>query len=328
MTKHRRTTRLLLALSLATAGLGMAGAHYSARASALELSGPHVISYEQGYPAYSLADSHREIRTGTRLPDGGCQFRSSGLAGPRDPAHGEVELAYDPDTCRDLVDVGVPTESANAAAPSPGVSEASSSTASAGGSGAGGVTGAMAAAAIGCPQDTPNGGWGNNHIVPGAPYSGNSCRAVNDTWYDEPARWVTNRSAYDTIPPVNEQLNFVEWTPDGSCAVTPGSLAWMGAWKQYLKLTGWYLVSDDWQHNADPLPCGPPVFSRSTVHVQNRAFCAAVIPIEVLFPTDVYYSPNYIEGRADAYHYWETVTTKSGLCGDTLLRVRNMVSTY
>src|SRR5205823_12800952 len=70
------------------------------------LAGPNVIDYSQGYQQYPLANDHQELRQGTALPEGGCQFSGTSVFKPGAVPITEVELAYDPDTCRDIVDVG------------------------------------------------------------------------------------------------------------------------------------------------------------------------------------------------------------------------------
>ena len=57
-------------------------------------------------------------------------------------------------------------------------------------------------------------------------------------------------------------------TPAGAAALFHQTVEY---WQQWLKLTGWYTVSNSWSHPPDPIPCGTQIFSRSTSHFQNRA---------------------------------------------------------
>lgn len=313
----RRATVALLTLAFVLSNATLAAADPVAP----ELSGPNVISYEEGYPDYVLLNATKLIRQGTRMTDG-CTFVISETGVPGSASSTEIELQYDPDTCRLLVEIGI------LQTPRPLT-----------------LTSDEAAETVvfqsGNPETTTalqTPGFGSGP-VPGAPYSANAFRAYVDQWHDEPARWIPGESVYDFIPPVNEQLNFVEWTPGGGCAVAPGTIGWTGYWQRWLTLTGWYRVSNVWTHSSDPIPCTEPILSRSQVHFQNRAFCAFLaenIPglgpilgpiVGEFFPTNVFYDPNHIQGNADGSYTFNMVKTKSGPCS-VLLRGAHTTSYY
>ncbi len=66
------------------------------------LEGPNVIKYDH---LYVLADSRIFIRQGTRLPGGGCEFATETILAPGESIT-ELEIAFDPDTCRSLNEAG------------------------------------------------------------------------------------------------------------------------------------------------------------------------------------------------------------------------------
>ena len=274
----------------------------------LTLTGPNVISYEEGYPKYVLDQARRLIRQGARLPEGGCRFTSTETRQQGGPAITEIELAFDPDTCRLLVEIGVLTTPRSL---TPTAGEAVDTSA---------IPTAFETSTV---LQTPGFGTGP---VPGAIYSANAFRAYLDQWYDEPARWIPGPISYDFIPPVNEQLNFVEWTPGGGCTVAPGTTGWVGYWQRWLTPPGWYRVSHAWNHSPDPIPCDQAIFSESWTHFQNRAFCAWVVEnvpgLGPILPpivgdavlTDTYYVPNHIHGNSDGSYTITMVKDKTGLC--------------
>jgi hypothetical protein len=289
-----------------------------------------VVWYLEGYRPVDLANSRRELQQGTELPTGGCRFQSSIELQPGSAPITHVELAFDPDSCQRLVEIGVEAN------PRPITSREGAQSDQSGGP-VEGIGAAAVAGTINCSRTVLPGGWGNDPFVPGAVYSGNSCRAFMDSWYDEPARWAFGRGTYDDLPPVNEQLNFVEWTPDGTCAVATGTTGWVGYWQQWLTLTGWYRPSNDWSQSPDPIPCDQPIRSNSDVHFRNRAFCKFVAEhllgpatgpiVGAFFPTDVRYQPNYIAGRSDGTVLAFSTIDKSGPCS-SLLREGKRSSYY
>lgn len=77
------------------------------------LEGRNVVYYDGPlYKRVQFEESYRIIREGDRRPDGSCTFVRSTTLRPTDPPRQqmviEVELAFDPDTCRSLVEIGAP----------------------------------------------------------------------------------------------------------------------------------------------------------------------------------------------------------------------------
>lgn len=84
-------------------------------------------------------------------------------------------------------------------------------------------------------------GSGRMAGLPQATFADVSAAAVGQqarylwSWYDEPARWAANCDVEEGyfegcyLPPVNFVRNTVEWTPDPSCTIAPGSTAWLGS---------------------------------------------------------------------------------------------------
>jgi hypothetical protein len=92
----------------AVAGVVLAGGVGSDSAAGPEamLEGPNVLNYGQ---PYELRASERFIVQGKRLPGGGCEFARSSVmrsVSPSTPEVAEIEVAFDPDTCRSLLERG------------------------------------------------------------------------------------------------------------------------------------------------------------------------------------------------------------------------------
>lgn len=106
--------RLRAALVLGFLAATFVSASQPACAQTLSLTGPNVVYYNTPqYAAYPLINDHQQIWQGTPLPNGGCVFTQTGVLSPgAAPIAGE-EIAYNPDTCQDLVDVGTPTVNRN-----------------------------------------------------------------------------------------------------------------------------------------------------------------------------------------------------------------------
>lgn len=73
-----------------------------ASVAAVVLEGDDVITYEH---TVTLAGASRSIIEGERLPDGGCRFSQSRTL-DREATVTELELAFEPATCRSLIESG------------------------------------------------------------------------------------------------------------------------------------------------------------------------------------------------------------------------------
>jgi hypothetical protein len=287
----------------------------------LTLNGPDVVDYTVGYPSYPLVNARRILVQGTRVPlDGGCTVHLAFDLLPKQTPQTVEEIAFDPTTCQDLFEVGT------MASPRPMSMDASTSLA------AGNVQNLLTttdSSGGASASATPNasGGWGTDQAVPTAPYSSNTYRVFNDGWYDDPIRW-TGARPYNKFPPVNEQLNFAEWTPGGGCNQAPGVTGYVGYWQQWLSGTGWYRVSNDWTHTATTISCGDQIFSDSNSYFQNRVFCALPLGlVGALLPTDVHYEPVHVTGWGNGTATVYLTEHKSGPCGH-LLRVMDTNGFY
>jgi len=120
---------------------------------------------------------------------------------------------------------------------------------------------------------------------------------------------------------VNDVTNSVAWSYDGSCALPPGTTATMSYQYNWFTPTGWSLEGNSWSHGAS---CSS-VYSSSTVHFQNRLFCAAISPILFLFPTDTYYQPNSVTGYGNGSAFYSWSWSKSGPCS-ALLSYQNQLT--
>lgn len=100
-----RPHRTVVAALGAALAAGCVAAPAAAEVPTLE--GPNVVWYEQDV---QFASSTLRIRDGERTPGGGCLISGRNVLPPGQEAIVEVELAYDPDSCRSLTRVGVPAE--------------------------------------------------------------------------------------------------------------------------------------------------------------------------------------------------------------------------
>lgn len=274
---------LVVIASVGAMTTGTAGA-----AERVTLSGPEVVDY--GLAGYEFEDSTRHIVEGT--PDsGGCRFTGEGTLQPGESVT-QVEIAYDPATCRSLVERGT-------------------------------------LVGDGPPEGSVRDGAQARSEAGGAPTDGLSAqsvlgrfRAYQWSWYDEPARWVQGCDVEDScgpLPPVNTVKNSVEWVPDGSCAVAPGYTGWNEYEITWLTLTGWEVKRNDWNHAPDPIPCEQDIYSENYNHFQNRAFCTAVGGVlGAIFETNTYYEPNHVHGDRNGVAYYRWSARKSGLCSALL----------
>jgi hypothetical protein len=276
----------VLAVLLAASGAGGAAAN-----EPLTLEGDEVITY--GLEPYELENSTRIIRQGERMPDGSCAFSAERSLQPGESI-AEIEIAYDPATCRSLYEVGILVggdQGLDGGADSDSATEGATTN-----PGSAGLS--SAAAPIG------------------------TFAAFQWSWFDEPARWVRGCDVEDPcppLPPVNTVRNGIEWSPDGTCAVAPGTIGWMDFRITWLVLTGWQVIRNDWAHSPDPIPCDQDIFSQNVNHFQNRAFCAALLgPPFLLFPTNTYYDINKVRGDENGTAFFSWQWRKDGPCSALL----------
>src|SRR6266540_1573401 len=105
---------ILIFLAVVTPDRGAAATVAATVPQGVTLQGPNVIDYENlrynGEYLYlrpTFVKSERLIRQGTPRADGGCTFVRSVRVTATDPGPlTELELAYDPATCRSLVEIG------------------------------------------------------------------------------------------------------------------------------------------------------------------------------------------------------------------------------
>lgn len=177
------------------------------------------------------------------------------------------------------------------------------------------------------------------NTVPLAVYSNNQYRFYADTWYDDPIRIAGGTAVYGSFPPVNEELNAIEYTPGGGCIIASGTTGWISSYSFFLGETGWYRVSFDWEPPANSITCNQNMYSENTSHLQNTIFCAlAAVAFQGIFPglpigsaglipTDVYYQPNQISGDQNGVATPTQISSKSGTCS-ILLAERDTWSAY
>ena len=170
------------------------------------LSGPHVVKYQHHAV---LADSKKFIRQGTPLSSGGCQFSSQTILKPGESVT-ELELVFDPDTCRSLVQSGKLVGEYREYFP-PGQ--------------------------IQTKIDS------KTHRAPGAPVSSDTTpsdpTASLHSWYSDPIGLH-----------VNDVTNIVAWSPNGTCAFPDGTIADTSQQLQWLTTTGWQLGPNTWSNGA------------------------------------------------------------------------------
>lgn len=285
--------RGVIAAFAAVAGIVSPAVH--ATAAAPDLTGPNVIRYQD-----SNGTAAREVVTGRRTATG-CAFSRPATLRPGQ-SESIVELAYDPDTCRSLVAVR-----SGAAVATPVTGSAGSATQSGTIAGAAAAPGSM-----------------------GIESAFGRFRAYQWSWFDEPARWVRNCDVEDScgpLPPVNTVKNTVEWTPDGSCAIAPGTSGWAESNVTWFTTTGWEMLRNDFTYPASPVPCNVDAYSQNVNHFQNQEFCAVVGGIfggilggilGYVAETDTYYEPNRVRGDENASAFFNVSWRKDGLCNQLL----------
>lgn len=243
------------------------------------------------------------LLNGERLSDGSCRITHEG----RIPANEEmaaIEVAYDPGTCRSLVEIGtwkgddeLITGEGNRGKTDREHAEQSADAR---------ATGRRVRSAASTRK-----------------------RAYTWAWYDDPLRW-TEEDVEDegVIPPVNWVRTDVTWEPDGTCVVPTGAYGATDLYDYYLSETGWSRVSRRWgqplQQGASGY-CGGPIYSKGFLHYRNVPFCVALtaplpyLPPDPRGPTNTYYEPTAVEGYKDgtARFYWQA-TRKEGGCNELL----------
>jgi hypothetical protein len=332
--------RLGSAVSLALVAMTVSTGSINAAAAdtvPTSLRGPHVIDYTGStYTQDVMSGVQVVVLRGSRLADGGCAIPYQFTLKPVDHEITQEELQYDPDTCTSLVARGhLLMRDASYRQSSSGTTSLALFHGSSEGGGAGQPTGLPMTS-----QSPQYGGWyGDQYTVPSAPYSANTYRAYQDSWYDEPLRWVPpNKVTYQTIAPTTEELNAIEWTPGGGCGVAPGTTAWFSYYAFWLSETSWAQVPSSryWQHPPSSLTCADRPFSQTDSSYENKYFCAATGGllggivggiIGAVNVTHAQYSPNYIYGYEDGSLNSYGVMYKDGLCGK-LLREKHQTSYY
>lgn len=200
--------------------------------SEFALEGPNVIEYKH---MIVLADTKQFIREGVRLSDGGCKFIGNATL-QKGESKTELELAYDPDTCRSLVEIGTLISDEFVHSPDQIETEAK------------------------VISKTPGSDvvvtemLGSDEVQAASAAS----KAILHSWYEDPV-------GID----LNNVENSVEWHPDGSCAWPSGEWAIVTVSLSWFPYSGWYKVSDS---HVATFSCGG-VSIETTAHFRNDVFC-------------------------------------------------------
>jgi hypothetical protein len=290
-------------------------------ATAQTLSGPHVVNFEQlGFPHINLANDSTETIAGTALPDGSCQFTMSQTLQPGSPPIQQVALSYDPDSCALLMDVGNPVGDIGS-----GLSESMGNTSTRFSINSSGIQTASPEQLLAPTVCNP------------VYYqcSSDQYRASNESWYQDPL----------TVK-VNDVIDFVEWTPSGSCDTAQTATSYWGDDASWFTATGWSLASRSEQGTTNL--CS--VFYSTYATFQNTTFCQAVLTANsasmgivnelstLIFNaplngntalTTTNYNPNSITANPNGSFTATTTSTlsASGTCA-TLLRPMNQSGYY
>lgn len=259
------------------------------------LSGPNIVCYAQ---IYALNDTSREIRQGDPIEDG-CSFREPRPA----PGTAEVEIVYDPDTCRKIVEIGTPASDFDAAFPTD-AGEPSSSIANSGTTEESGTTSdSVTTAAL---QRKWVYAW---------------------SWFDEPARWApfldcdVEEGVLDgcVLPPVNTVYNYIDSVPDGDCVLAPGHTAYWERELTWLAATGWFVREQDHETPPSTVTCPRDQLKNSShVHFENRGFCFGILSVLGLTETHTHYEPNAVDIHADGTRHITQELRKRGGCSQLL----------
>jgi hypothetical protein len=283
------TGRLSIVALAALAANGVGASN--AAAEEPDLVGPHVTRYQL---KEQLAGAHRVIRQGHRLPNGGCQFKVSVRVRPEDGLRRELELAYDPDTCRSLRVIGRP-EQATANARS--VQRRKT-------------------------RVTATKSLGRHHLRArsarrgavklATPRSGVRAKAAQTAprYYGFLTTWFVDPVGVH----VNEVQTGVNWAPDGACAMGqyPDNYSIHDWDYSYFEPTFWYLESATITYGLSSTdPCSN-VFTEVRAHFGNTAFC------NPFAETDTWHDPNRTTGLPDGSAIVTYVLAKSGDCADLL----------
>jgi hypothetical protein len=269
----------------------------------LSLEGPDVITY--GDHPYVFSDSVEYIRQGRKAGADDCNFTFETTLAPGESLT-EIEIAYDPATCRMLVKSGHLANDQDFTDAVPSTTGLDLSPTIVHGSGDDGAepTGAEST------QDTVS-------IM-----ALRRQQAVNWSWYDEPVRWARPGGGCDVeesysdgclLPPVNYVRNGVSWVPDGSCAVAPGTLGFANARLYHLEVSGWTVNSNRYYEDESP-PCGSDIFSKNNTVFKNGVFCPVLTSPFGVDATYTKYLPNEVRGKADGWAVFPRSLTKSGGC--------------
>jgi hypothetical protein len=236
------------AVAVALVALGSIGASSaSAEADPLDLTGPNVVRYDYDGP---LASSARVIRSGERTASGGCRFEAKERVGPG-RALRERELAYDPDSCSSLREVGqIPAADLTAMKAN----------------GAAGQTQRGAETQTGEKRV----GGGSAQSLPQASSLGRFYGFLH-SWYEDPIDLH-----------VNDNTAGVNWPPDGTCALPPGDYSIHDYELEWLSETGWSLQSDLFLYGAD---C-TKAYSNEVAHFKNTLFCVPWLDTFVSYHTN------------------------------------------
>lgn len=294
---RRRTKAIFIVLTaILIAGALTVPSNASVANDVLDLVGPAVSRYDLA--PYVLENSSRMIRQGVPVADGGCSFSGEKSLLPGQSVT-EIEIAYDPLTCRSLVESGILV---------------------------GGDEGLVAADnsndATGAIPFTREPS-GNESEASGSPASATQ-RAFMWSWYDEPARWTLNCGVEQgfsegcVLPTVNFVRNQIGWEPDGVCAVPPGTTgSTPDARIQKLTATGWSVA----ENIPNKSPVGPlcgdqNIFNENRVRFENRLFCAVLTqnPFLPFFATKTNYQPNHVSGDKNGTAFFKWTLSKSGPC--------------
>lgn len=251
------------------------------------LQGPGVIVY--GLAPYDFEDSHRDLYSGKQLPGGGCEFPGRIQELQTGESLTEIEVAYDPNRCLSLVESGTLEREPEF---------------------------------LRTPDPEVNGLFA-------APTALTRHQAYKWAWYDEPARWLLGCDVEEqfsdvcVLPPVNTVRTDIEWTPDGTCSVAPGTTAEADHTITMYEGTRWTVVTDKPETNpaSSPgvVPCGEEVISRSVNRFRNAFFCRTISLGINPTPTETFYNPVEVRGDKDGTaHVPVPPHSKSGGCSSFL----------